>query len=531
VLDSNLPTYVRVMLQKGKTSSIVIMVEPHEYDGFTFTEEDIRDIIQNHQAANWYHNHQQISALLTEQRDIKTTKGFTIAEQKDCEIEVRIAPDRMKAWCSVKSAFGGIPLSSELLQNKIGEVQVVYGIQEDAIQQILAQGHADEIMIAEGTLPEPGTDATIEPLIHESEMKGKPHEREDGSVDFFELGLFISVPVGAELMRKYPASPGQPGMGVDGEPIPSTPGKDRSINLGPGTAFSQEDPNLVVSTVAGQPIFAKNSVKIAQKLEVQDVNFKTGNIDFDGTVIIRGTINPGFKIHAGADIIVSDTVEGAELVAQGNIDLKGGFFGKKQGRLEAHGFIRARFLDGCKVHCGGDLEVEDLISNCTISCEGGVYLGKKGGRGQAYGGKISAVKGVTAKLIGSPSEVETHIEVSPSPTLLGRQLELEAEIGRSERNLESLERSLGYLRRQVVRDEARINSFMEACTLTNEKIKEMRYELTEILEKVNTYQEGHIRIGQAFASVTLQYGKRKKIITTLLKDVILGPENTNLPAK
>jgi uncharacterized protein (DUF342 family) len=317
-------------------------------------------------------------------------------------------------------------------------------------------------------------------------------------------------------------------MGVDGEPLPSTPGKDQLIKLGPGTAFSEIDPDLVVATVSGQPVFGKNTVKVVQKLELQDVNFKTGNIDFDGSVIIRGSINPGFKIRAGADIIVSDTVEGAELIAQGNIDLRGGFFGKKQGRIEAHGNIRARFMDGCKVQCGGDLEVEDLISNCIVNCEGIVHLGKKGGRGQAYGGKISAVKGINGKILGSPSEVETHVEMSPSPTILARQLELDAEISKNEKNLDSLERSLAYLRRAVHRDEARINSFADACTLTNVKLQEMKSELAEIVEKVGSYGEGHIRIGQAFPGVTLQFGKKKKIITAFLKDVYLAPDRPNV---
>ncbi len=529
MIDSHLPTYIRIRRQPGQNSSLVIMVEPHTYDGFSLKEEDLNEIIRSHEAENWYRDREQIEALLFNQNSLQTATGYIIAEPRDCKIGVTFSPDRLKAWITVRRALGGIPLTEKLLSTELANAKVLYGIIADEVNSILQNGHAENILIAEGTPSQPGVDSDTEELIKESEDKGRPHQRKDGSVDFFELGLFVSVHQGAELMRKYPASPGTPGMRIDGEAIPSTPGKDRSINLGAGTALSEYDPNLVIATVSGQPVFGKNTVKVVQKLELQDVNFKTGNVDFDGTVLIRGSINPGFKVRAGADLVVSDTVEGAELVAQGNIELRGGFFGKKQGRIEAHGNIRVRFMDGCKVHCGGDLEVEDLISNCTINCEGSVHLGKKGGRGQVYGGKISAVKGIFGKILGSPSEVETHVEMSPSPTMLAREIELESEISKNEKNLDSLERSLSYLRRAIHRDEARISSFVEACRLTNEKLQSMKTEFAEIMEKISTYSEGHIRFGQAFPGTTLVFGKKKKIITTFLKDVFLGPEQTPSP--
>jgi uncharacterized protein (DUF342 family) len=501
------------------------MVEPHEYDGFSLKEEDIQEIIRLEEVEGWLLNTEQISALLQEQNRLKETRGFDIALQRDCSVAIMVSPDFLKAWITAKRAYGGKTLTRESLHSLLEQSGVVFGIMEDSVSLILAAGQCESTLIAEGFPPVPGMDARIEQLFQEDALKGKPHEREDGSIDFFELGLYLSVQKGAELMRKHPATPGVPGMGVDGKEIPALPGKDLTLTLGPGTDYSSEDPHLVVAIIPGQPVFGRNTVKIVQKLELKDVDFQTGNIDFEGSVLVRGSIKPGFKVKAGNDLIVSDTMEGAELTAGANLELRGGAFGKKHSRISAKGNIKARFLDGCNLLCGGNLEVEDLISNCTVNCDGAVLLGKKGGRGQIYGGKLSAVKGVSGKLLGSVSEVETHVEVSPSPTLMSRQAELDVEISRTEKNLENLERSLGYLRRQIVRDEARINSYVENCKLTHDKLQELRSEFAQITEKLLSYSEGSIKFGQAFPGVTVQFGKRKKVINSLVKDLFLGPED------
>jgi hypothetical protein len=525
VSDLQFPSYIKILRHSGENATLVVMVEPHDYDGFSLKDVDIQEIIRAHDAEQWLHNPQQIETLLQEQNRLKETRGYNIAQQRDCSVAIAVSPGRLNAWITLKPAYGGKTLTRELLQPLLEESGVVYGIKEDFVSEILQAGRGESTLIAEGYGPVAGVDARIEQLFQEDALKGKPHEREDGSVDFFELGLFLSVQKGAELMRKHPATPGVPGMGVDAKEIPAIPGKDLTLTLGPGTAFSSEDPNLVIAVIPGQPIFGRNTVKIVQKLELKDVDFQTGNIDFEGSVLVRGSIKPGFKVKAGNDLVVSDTMEGAELTAGANLELRGGAFGKKHSRITAKGNIKARFLDGCIIHCGGNLEAEDLISNCTVNCDGGVHLGKKGGRGQIYGGKLSAVKGVFGKLLGSVSEVETHVEVSPSPTMMSRQAELEVEINRTEKNLENLERSLGYLRRQIVRDAARINSYVENCTLTNDKLQELRSEFAQITEKLLSYSEGAIKFGQTFPGVTVQFGKRKKVITSLVKDLFWGPED------
>ena len=44
-----------------------------------------------------------------------------------------------------------------------------------------------------------------------------------------------------------------------------------------------------------------------------DVDYNIGNIDFVGTVVIRGNILTGFRVKASGDIRVTGGIEGAEV--------------------------------------------------------------------------------------------------------------------------------------------------------------------------------------------------------------------------
>lgn len=522
--DFKLPEYLKVVIPPGDSATLVIMVEPHPYAFDTLTEDDIKKVLADNGAGDWSYNQEQTILLLREQHNIKVSRGYTVAERKDSKIEVEVAQDFFQARLTVTPPQGGKHVTKEQIIRALDQAGVNFGVIESQVESVLESGTCERVVIAEGKHPADGEDATIEELIKEAEDKGRPHERQDGSVDYHELSLFVSVNKGTALARKHPATEGIPGRGVDGSTITSKPGKDRNYSPGPGTAWSTEDPNLVIATIPGQPIFGRNGVKVVSKLELDGVNFQTGNVAFDGTVLIRGPVQPGFKVKAGGDIIISDTVDSAELHAGGSIECKAGVFGKKACKLVAKGNIKARFFSGVTVQCEGNIEVEDLITNCNVSCEGTIDLGKKGGRGQAYGGRLSSTKGITAKILGSNSEVETHVEISPSPTLISRQQELESEVHRTERNLESIEKSLAYLQRQTeFRQEARIASYMETCMLTKEKLEELKTEMNEIAERINAHMQGKIKAHHVFPGVTVQVGNRKKVINTFITDLYVGP--------
>ena len=72
-----------------------------------------------------------------------------------------------------------------------------------------------------------------------------------------------------------------------------------------------------------------------------DVDYSTGNIQFNGNVVINGTVPDGFEVKAEGDIVVMKIAESARLEAGRDIIIKGGVQGKGKGLVSAGRDIRS----------------------------------------------------------------------------------------------------------------------------------------------------------------------------------------------
>ncbi len=82
---------------------------------------------------------------------------------------------------------------------------------------------------------------------------------------------------------------------------------------------------------------------------------------------------------------VGGVVEGSEIIAGGNIELKTGIQGMDKGRLVASGSINAQFIERATVIAGSDV-IADSIIHSTV--EAGRSLIMNGRRGSLMGGSI-----------------------------------------------------------------------------------------------------------------------------------------------
>ena len=109
-----------------------------------------------------------------------------------------------------------------------------------------------------------------------------------------------------------------------------------------------------------------------------DVDNSTVNIDFIGNVIIKGNVLTGFKVKAGGYIEVRGVVEGAKLVAQGDVVLKKGIQGMGKGIIETQGNVIARFIENSTVTAKGNITTETILHS-AINCGGKVEVGGRKG--------------------------------------------------------------------------------------------------------------------------------------------------------
>ena len=204
--------------------------------------------------------------------------------------------------------------------------------------------------------------------------------------------------------------------------------------------------------------------------------------------------------------------------AGGSIELRQGIFGKHNCRLSAKGNVKARFLNDCIVDCEGNLEVRDLLARCAVVCEGKLIAGKDGGKGQVLGGNAIATKGVEVKVLGCQTEVPTVVEVSTSPKLVAQHQQHAKEISRVERNLDEIQKSLGYLRKQAsAKSDGRIDTLSEAYFALSEQLETFRAEAQDLTERVKAKVDGKIVAQEVYGGVTLKIGTHHRRITSFVK--------------
>ena len=275
-------------------------------------------------------------------------------------------------------------------------------------------------------------------------------------------------------------------------------------------------PTSLLPLDRGNPISLTTRCVWIRRLKSTTVGPSTGNVIFEGNIIVRGSVESGYEIKAGQDLTVLDTVEGANLTAGRNMVLLTGIYGKSKSEISAEGNIEARFISDCTVRCGGNIEVSDLIAHCSIECEGMISLGKNGGKGQMYGGRMVATRGVFAHILGSVSETSTLIELAPPRDVIHRLVRIEAQIEAVQKTLEIVEKHL-YPPRSTPPDEEdpQVRGYVEKAANLRGTLAELNKEQAVLQEKANASRHARIQAAEAHRGVTLRIGKAREIISEL----------------
>jgi hypothetical protein len=174
-----------------------------------------------------------------------------------------------------------------------------------------------------------------------------------------------------------------------------------------------------------------------------DVDYNIGNIDFIGSVVIRGNVLNGFKVKAAGDIRVTGGIEAAELEAGGSIDIGAGILGQNKGYVKAGKNIKSSFIQDGNVEAGEDVLVTQSIMHSTIRAGRNVVC--LGGKGLIVGGLIQAGEQVLTRTIGNSMSTVTSIEVGVLPELRNELIELRAHLKQQTENIGKTEKALTLL--------------------------------------------------------------------------------------
>lgn len=483
---------------------------------------------------------EQFNRLMSDHPEIKVTNVMAIRNailyaprpaEKFGEVKARInielSDDQLKAYLTLCveeeeiSGPGKADLIREILK-KLNEKGVVFGVKNSVLLGRLVNHR--QILIAEGIAPVSGEDS----VVRMYEMKDvKPEVKEDGNVDHYELNLINRVNAGDWLGERIDPKEGTPGRTVRGSTLLPAKGKSYPLFYDRNTVREVYDngKTTLYAAINGAVHYDGDRISVSNHLEItNNVDFKTGNIDFDGFLTVKGSIEDSFSVAASKDIeILGDFGLGSvkDIVSnEGSIYIKGGIAGKNKAVIRSKKDIYTKFVSDTTIICDGSVHIGFYCLNSSIKAKEVILDSPKG---QIIGGTIQADIRVVASTIGSSGEKRTYICVSGFDRNMLKS------------NLEKLAVDIERAKSELARAKQEISVYSSISALTREqaavyeRIKDRFFEVKDRLKRLEEERRaltGYLRVhGEGEVSVLKRIHPNsvleiKKIIKEIYKPVM-----------
>ncbi|SFE71974.1 flagellar assembly protein A [Alteribacillus iranensis] len=199
-------------------------------------------------------------------------------------------------------------LTVQDIEQELRDQNISYGINQEAIESACKSDKEQRFVIAEGEPPTHGTDGTLMYQFELQPQKVAPKLLDGGTVDFRESTYIPTVQPKETIAYIIPPERGKDGTDIYGESIKANDGKPVSLQEGEGIQYIATE-NRIIATKAGRP-HAENTgstvhLSIVPKYEHNGhVNMESGNVQFDGDIIIHGNVEDQMKVEAAGELIV-----------------------------------------------------------------------------------------------------------------------------------------------------------------------------------------------------------------------------------
>ncbi len=453
-------------------------------------------------------------------------------------MEVKIDSNKLNAFLIFHPVDGyDAPLEKGEVSDAIKMVGIKYGIDELKIEYFVKQSLPNvPVPFAKGIPCEPGEDSRI--IFNFDIDKLKLYA--SGKITRMERNMYkqFLVKKGELLAKKIPIKEGSNGIDLFGNDI--LPKKPKDISLKPlsgDNTLITEDMSRLVSACDGILSYSNEKVSVEKVLMISgDVDPSVGNIDFDGTVIVEGTVKSGFIIKANEDIKVAGIIEGATLIAGRDIEILSGVKGRGKTFFSSGRDIKAKFVENSEMEAARDLIIESSAVNSKLKAKR--MLKTTGEPGEIIGGNISAGQMVDIQTLGSSMNVKTTIEVGVDPSMREKLALLKSQVAIDRENLIKLTKIVKKLRdlKIAMKDEFPQDKLMflvksvNSINTLNAKVPIMEEEIRDIELRIDTaVKEAKIVVRRTLnAGSEVSIRDRKYYVTKQLSKVILVLENDEI---
>ncbi len=300
-------------------------------------------------------------------------------------------------------------LDAEQIQGLISEIPIKLMVDYDAVTDLANKNiNNNEGVVCIFTQGQKPIDGNVQKVILDYDLSiGSGKTSDDGSIDFKERSFVHNIEADVKIAHIIPAKEAVNGLDIYNEVLPAHFDEDPCYKMGQNLKVDA-DGITVRSAIKGILIDNHKTLSVSNVVEIDKVDLSTGNIDVDGSVIIKENVTPGFSIMADGDIQVNGNIEDCKIHCSGNLIVSGGIIGGPDSDINVSGKIYSSFIRNAKVLCKGDV-IANQIVNSDIACNDRVIA--LDGKGVIIGGSVKALNGIWAKSIGAVSESKTMVVV------------------------------------------------------------------------------------------------------------------------
>jgi len=433
-------------------------------------------------------------------------------ERLASQVLVSISEDEMSATVTVTAPKKGAAApDAHGILDALTRAGVTHGVDDKRLSDLVQNHRYDQpIVVAEGTHPVDAQSAHIQ--YHFNTNRGKPYlELDFGRIDLRELNFIENRYEGDLLASLVPPVEPRNGSTVTGTPVYAET-KTEPVQLSPGENTTlADDGDALYATMDGNVKLEHGAVTVEPVVYVERVGYETGNIDFDGSVVVEKDIADRFVVKAGGDVQVGGGVGRATVEAGGNVLLKRGINGGTEGRIDCGGNLFAKYVESSTVLCKGNVFVEEAIMHSRISAWKHCVL--NGRRAEIIGCAVIVGGTLWCKKLGSIAEAPVHVAVGVSPDFLLGYRRTQKELAEREDRFERAQQQLAQLERARDEghsgeklDQAREQLAVEVSSLT-EELRELRPTYHDMRDRMKASRNSMVLVEDAlYKGTTITFG-------------------------
>ena len=432
--------------------------------------------------------------------EYKTIGQYRHIPAGDVIIGIEVTKDEMKAAVVVSPpSISGSEASAEMIKRALQ----AQGIIDPCVDEKRVNEFVDRPVynvpfdVAFAIQPVNGHDAYISYNFETDPKKIKAKVSDSGNINYKDWNQIQNVIAGQPLAQKILAERGKGGKTVFGRYLEATNGKDIQIQLGQNVSLDR-DGVTIKADIDGEVMLINGKITVEPVKYLDSVNVKTGDVKFVGTVIIKGSVEEGYKVEA-TNIEINGIVDKSRLEATGNIIVRQGIFGKGEGYVKAGKSLWAKFINDTTVEVEENVIVYDSIVNSNITAMKNIVV--KGKKAQIIGGHLLATQEICARKIGSPGGgAETILEVGIDPRAKKRLEELQTMQARSTKDFENIDLDIKNLEQQKKLRKKLPHEKEEKLRLLKEKCDQITIDLEQMTKEIDSIQK-HLKELKAVGKV------------------------------